>query len=528
MMGTKWLRRAWVAAVPLVLAAVAMTPPASAVAATACQAWNGGQPVSPGTVGNEVTGLAVVSACDVWAVGFAANGNAFKTSQPLIEHWTGGSWTTVPSPGLGIADLTGVAALSASSIWAVGDTRASVNGTTTIQTLILHWDGTSWTRVPSPTPGSTFAVLNSVDVVSANDAWAVGYTGTKNRRPLSLHWDGSAWTQIAIPDPHGNSSLTAVSATSASDAWAVGNLPPNLLAYHWDGTSWTLRHIPNPGGGALRGVSAVSASDAWAVGSDQVGTAAQATFTVHWDGTSWTQVPSPTPGGPAQNSDLEAVTVTSSGDAWAVGSFGTASQEHPLVLHWDGGAWIESDVTVVNQGAGNHLIAVAASAARQAWVGGTSTNISTAFAAPVPVVPDVTGRTVNGAHAELMNFGLDGHATGQTTNCPASLHDLVITTDPAAGQQAPFGSIVGLTVCVTPSTVTVPNVLGSDDTSAQNAITASGLTVGDISLDNRCIADAGTVLTQNPSGGVQAQPGSAVTLTESSGVTSQGKPCVFL
>jgi hypothetical protein len=89
------------------------------------------------------------------------------------------------------------------------------------------------------------------------------------------------------------------------------------------------------------------------------------------------------------------------------------------VLHWDGGAWIE-DVTVVNQGARTpecrRRVRCQASVAC-----GTSTNISTALAAPVPAAPDVTGRTVNGAHAELGNFGLDGHATGQTTNCPASL-----------------------------------------------------------------------------------------------------------
>lgn len=56
---------------------------------------------------------------------------------------------------------------------------------------------------------------------------------------------------------------------------------------------------------------------------------------------------------------------------------------------------------------------------------------------------------------------------------------------------------------------------------------AAGLTVGAISPDNGCLAEAGTVLTQNPNGGTQAQPGSAVTLTESSGRNSKGKPCVI-
>lgn len=120
-----------------------------------------------------------------------------------------------------------------------------------------------------------------------------------------------------------------------------------------------------------------------------------------------------------------------------------------------------------------------------------------------------------------------GGALSQTTNCPVSSHGLVVGTVPAAGQQEPFGLAVGLTVCATSATVTVPNVLSFDDTSARNASTAAGLTVGAISPDNGCLAEAGTVLTQNPNGGTQAQPGSAVTLTESSGRNSRGKPCVI-
>ena len=79
--------------------------------------------------------------------------------------------------------------------------------------------------------------------------------------------------------------------------------------------------------------------------------------------------------------------------------------------------------------------------------------------------------------------------------------------------------------CVTPATVTVPNVLSWDDFSAQNAIRAAGLAVGTISWDNRCLAERGAVLVQSPNGDTQATPGSAVNLTESSGRTPQNKPC---
>lgn len=63
-----------------------------------------------------------------------------------------------------------------------------------------------------------------------------------------------------------------------------------------------------------------------------------------------------------------------------------------------------------------------------------------------------------------------------------------------------------------PQAVTVPNVLSFDEASAISAIQAKGLTVGTISTTNNCV-DPGSVMTQNPSGGVAVPVGSAVNLT---------------
>jgi serine/threonine-protein kinase len=72
----------------------------------------------------------------------------------------------------------------------------------------------------------------------------------------------------------------------------------------------------------------------------------------------------------------------------------------------------------------------------------------------------------------------------------------------------------------------VPNVLSEDNTSARNAITAAGLTVGSVSMVANCTASFGVVLNQNPNGGVQVAPGSAVNLTESTGKQANGRPCI--
>src|SRR5436190_722271 len=61
---------------------------------------------------NLLDGVAVVSANDVWAVGFYVNGSIEQT---LVEHWDGGSWSVVSSPNVGTFAnvLYGVAAVSA-------------------------------------------------------------------------------------------------------------------------------------------------------------------------------------------------------------------------------------------------------------------------------------------------------------------------------------------------------------------------------------------------------------------------------
>src|SRR5579859_6854009 len=62
-----------------------------------------------------------------------------------------GSWVQQTSPNVGVGDnsINGVAAISASNAWAVGYNFIGVNTVT----LIEHWDGTSWSVVPSPNAG---------------------------------------------------------------------------------------------------------------------------------------------------------------------------------------------------------------------------------------------------------------------------------------------------------------------------------------------------------------------------------------
>ncbi len=80
--------------------------------------------------------------------------------------------------------LLSVAATSRDNVWAVGYLG--------LKTLILHWNGRVWRRLPSPSPGYGAAAndgLAGVSASSANNAWAVGWT-SQGAGTLILHWDG--------------------------------------------------------------------------------------------------------------------------------------------------------------------------------------------------------------------------------------------------------------------------------------------------------------------------------------------------
>src|SRR5579863_7770418 len=64
-----------------------------------------------------------------------------------------GSWQIVssPSPGSVYNDLWGVAAISHSDAWAVGGSGINTTNTYPLNSALTeHWDGTQWSVIPSP------------------------------------------------------------------------------------------------------------------------------------------------------------------------------------------------------------------------------------------------------------------------------------------------------------------------------------------------------------------------------------------
>src|SRR5712692_9543621 len=86
----------------------------------------------------------------------------------------------------------------------------------------------TWSNVISPNPASTYYdVLSSVSAVSARSVWAVGNSinfTDHTSKTLVEHWDGKAWSIIPSADILGQpDSLSGIAAINDQNVWAVGS-----------------------------------------------------------------------------------------------------------------------------------------------------------------------------------------------------------------------------------------------------------------------------------------------------------------
>lgn len=293
----------------------------SSVHSTLIEHWDGRYwqiITSPNVSGmsNVLVSVTAISRTDIWAVGQTSQLSNNSAARTLIEHWDGQSWQIIPGQNLiqqGRNVLTGIAAVSAHDIWAVGTAYqiAPAPGFPHNQVLIEHWDGQRWQLVEAPNPGKG-AIGNGlvrVAAIAKNDVWAAG---TSETQPLIEHWNGSTWSSVASLAPSGG--LLSISAAGANDVWAVGN---NGLIEHWNGHSW--HSVPNPASSALNAVLALAPDDVWVAGYTQA-SSNDDTLIEHWNGRNWSVVASPDPGPSKQRAnDLYAIVSTPAGKIWIAG-----------------------------------------------------------------------------------------------------------------------------------------------------------------------------------------------------------------
>jgi len=325
---------------------------------------------------NSLGAVAGSSPRDVWAVGNflpdAKNSNQDATLT-FAEHYNGVRWSVVRTPNLGpnFASFYGVAA-SGGRAWAVG---MRLNAQYQDRALIEVWNGSRWTIADNPQPGSVRDMLFAASAVSPSDVWAVGDREGGNGRfeTLAEHWNGHSWSVIPTPDPGSTGNhLYAVDAVARDNVWAVGQrlgaqAPDQALVEHWNGRRWSVVSTPVSTAASvmLEGV-AVSGGQVWVDGESDSPNGGRPIIehlrNGHWSiadlsgvGSIWTM--------------LYGIAVT--GDTvWATGTFvdPVTDNNEVLVLRGVKGHW--SVDPAPNPGSGSNILEGVSTVRGQLWAAG--------------------------------------------------------------------------------------------------------------------------------------------------------------
>ncbi|HXW34908.1 MAG TPA: hypothetical protein VEJ87_10055 [Acidimicrobiales bacterium] len=342
---------------------------------TLAELWNGSSwsivptPTPSGAIGGELLDISCASTDSCLAVG----GYYFTSGpeQALAEFWNGSSWALEdpqqPS-GVNGAELSGVSCLSTSSCMTVG--HVITGSSTASNTLVESWTGGNWSIVPTPPnpTGYVGASLSGISCVSVNWCVAVGdssSTGSPAYTSLAEEWNGSSWTIETTPlfgttGDYFPNELFDVSCWAVNACTAAGAVGPQAfngaLVEGWNGSSWTVQTTPSRHGisitDQLSGISCSSSTECQGVGSE-IDDATQATDTIaeRFSAGSWSREGSiPGPAGPTDL--MHSVSCASSTDCIAVGYFKTSSGSwSTLAAGWKGGQWSREPTPNLETGA---------------------------------------------------------------------------------------------------------------------------------------------------------------------------------
>jgi hypothetical protein len=176
------------------------------------------------------------SPADAWFVGEGG----------VAVHWDGTRGEVMHLPVM--ATLFGVWGCQSNDVWAVGGSPTGPGD----DDVLLHWDGTAWTKVPPPE--ALGVAYLKIWGSGCEDVFVVGQQG------VVVHWNGQAWSRMDTGSMVG---LTTVHGSGPRDVYAVGGPPATVL--HWDGTRWEKADLAWKSAGAS-GVWVEPGGTAWVVG----------------------------------------------------------------------------------------------------------------------------------------------------------------------------------------------------------------------------------------------------------------------
>lgn len=225
-------------------------------------------------------------------------------------------------PGTALNDLQ---MLSADEGWAVGY-HVSSNSS---ETVILHYAHGRWSASRDVFPNVS---LQSISMLSSTDGWASGWVAggsvDESQPGALLHYSGGHWISVQAP---GHGPIGSLSMLTPRDGWAIqtDQFPSHSSLLHYDGTAWSIVYT---GGMSLTSLAMLSPSEGWAAGIDGV--------IEHFHNGSWNRWSTKAPGTVAY------ITMVSPTEGWMSGiapyhSTNPMDQrpDQMFVLHYNGHDW---------------------------------------------------------------------------------------------------------------------------------------------------------------------------------------------
>lgn len=289
-----------------------------------------------GTGGNSLSGVSCVSETKCIAIGSYYNNRDYR--QTHILEWNGSVWTAMGSPNTAtnhFNDLQDIDCSSPTFCMAVGSYSPADDG----QTLVLKWDGVTWSIVPSPNFSANNR-LHSVSCVSTTMCVSVGISRWNSRVAMAMHWNGIAWSLVTVPNS--SASLYSVSCATTSMCIAVGSIigeAPSIMK--WNGTQWSIvteSALDDSDYASLAAVSCFSETNCIAIGTNLLKTSAlsdpRQLLVMTLNGSTWTREPAPGLNGTG-SPDIYGMSCVSSNECVAVGVQGREN----IVLTKSGEVW---------------------------------------------------------------------------------------------------------------------------------------------------------------------------------------------
>lgn len=253
----------------------------------------------------ELQGVSMINAQDGWAIG----NTDIPESKPIqygqeteigtqpagfLLHYVNGKWETVKTYAW--AKFSQISMQSATAGWVLGEDYTRTNGT-----ILLHYNGNQWIGVKLPGTLLRTGPLVTFSALAGNNLWVTDMAGS------FYYYDGKTWTQLA--SGCNNCVLQSLDMTSPHEGWAVGgiyNSDQGVILHYLDGHWITQSDATTPG---MNSISMLSNTEGWAAGDNG--------RLFHYSNGNWTEVSSPT------NQLLSQFAMLSSNNVWAVGNLGT-------------------------------------------------------------------------------------------------------------------------------------------------------------------------------------------------------------